>query len=159
MRVLSFDQSTVVTGWAIFDDGAYVKSGTIDLSNNHDMANRLKHMIMMISGMITAIKPNLVVVEDVQNQMNNATFKTLAQLQGAIMHICFANEIRLSIVAPSTWRRKLGFQQGRKIRRSYLKMQAVEYAKQYCKKKITDDEADAICIGVSVYMKDATVDE
>lgn len=31
MRILSFDQSTLMTGWAVFDDGNYLCHGLIDL--------------------------------------------------------------------------------------------------------------------------------
>lgn len=156
MRVLAFDQSTTVTGWAIINGGDYEKSGRIDLSNNHDLENRLQHMMMIISGMITAVKPDLVIIEDVQNQTNNATFKTLSQLQGAIMHMCYANETRLSKIAPTSWRKKLGFRQGQKIRRQYLKEQSIDFVRKYCGKTVKDDEADAICIGVSAFYNKST---
>lgn len=133
----------------MIEDGVYLRSGTIDLSRNHDAPNRLKHMMLLISGLISSTHAERVVLEDVQQQTNSATYKMLAQLQGAIMHYCYENEIKFSIFAPSAWRKTLGFEQGRKVRRYALKRQAIDYVKAHCNKTVTDDEADAICIGLA----------
>ena len=50
MRVISLDQATAITGYAVFEDGEYLQSGVLDMSRNHDQKNRLKNMMNMVSG-------------------------------------------------------------------------------------------------------------
>lgn len=127
-----------------------MKSGTIDLSRNHNSTNRLKHMMLLVVGMIRSTKPDMVAFEDVQKQSNVATFKMLSQLQGAIMYYCYEIGVKFTILTPTSWRKTLGFEQGRKVRRAALKKQSVDYVCQRCgMKKLSDDEADAVCIGLA----------
>ena len=42
MKVLSMDQSTRITGFAVFNDGKYVKSGVIDLHKVKETDERSK---------------------------------------------------------------------------------------------------------------------
>lgn len=95
--------------------------------------------------------PDMVVIQDVQNQSNNATFKMLAQLQGAIYGYCTEYEYDVRAISPSAWRKQLGFNMGRTIKRNSLKVQAVDYAAQHCGKKLCDDQADAVCIGYAIF--------
>lgn len=147
--MISFDQSSSVTGYAVFEDGKYIRSGTIDLSMNHDAKSRLKSMMMLINGMICSTGASRVVIEDIQQQTNSSTYKMLAQLQGAIMYYCYENQIKFSTIAPVSWRKRLGFEQGRKVRRYALKLQSVKYVSEHLGKKVNDDEADAICVGLA----------
>lgn len=135
----------------MIEDGVCVRSGVIDLSKNHDAPNRMKHMMYFICQLVESTKVEHVVFEDVQQQSNSATYKMLSQIQGAIMYCCYENEIKFSIIAPTAWRSLLGFTQGRKIRRSALKIQAINYVNEHCNKKVSSDEADAICIGLAYY--------
>ena len=54
---------------------------------------------------------------------------------------------------PTAWRRQLKFQQGPDVVRSELKKQAQKYALDNFELKVTQDEADAICIGLAAVRK------
>lgn len=65
MRILSFDQSTLITGWAVFDDGEYVRHGMIDLHTDKDSKSRFAKMCFDIRDTIKKYQPDQVVIEDV----------------------------------------------------------------------------------------------
>jgi len=147
MRVLALDQSTSVTGYAVIEDGQYIQSGTIDMRRNHDAGSRLKNMMLLIGQLINSKRVDKVVFEDVQQQTNSATYKLLSQLQGAIIYYCYTNDLGFTILTSSAWRKILKFEQGKRVLRRRLKEQSIEYVKEHCGKEVSDDEADAICIG------------
>lgn len=75
MRILSFDQSTRITGWCWFDKNKYVDSGVIDLHKITDTSERSKAMGLEICKLIESFMPDLVVIEEVQQQSNVDTVK------------------------------------------------------------------------------------
>lgn len=148
MRIIAFDQATNVTGWAILQNGRYVKSGTINLINKcATAAQRVRKMMLQIFKRIDQSMADVIVIEDIQNQSNNATFKLLAQLQGAIYGYCAEYEYTIQALHPSAWRSELQFNQGRSIKRRSLKEQSIHYVATHCGRNLGDDEADATCIG------------
>lgn len=147
MRIIAFDQATNVTGWSILQDGRYIKSGTINLINKYVAPQRVRKMMLQIFKRIDQSMADMVVIEDIQNQSNNATFKLLAQLQGAIFGYCAEYEYPIEAVSPSVWRSELHFNLGRSIKRRSLKEQSIHYAATHCGRNLGDDEADATCIG------------
>lgn len=154
MRILALDQATAISGYSIIEDGNYIKSGIIDLSKDKDSEHRIARMMLSLCDVITDSNIDVVVFEDIQKQVNIATYKSLARLQGAIMLWCYRHEIVFSYILPTAWRRKLGFHQGGGVKSKELKQQAITYVKEHCKeldRDVTSDEADAICIGLSYF--------
>ena len=45
MKILSFDQATKISGWAVFNEDQYVDSGVIDLHKNLDTEARTKQIM------------------------------------------------------------------------------------------------------------------
>lgn len=150
MKILAFDQASKISGWAILDDGVYVKSGVIDLHLTKDTDTRAAEMGMEICKQIKKVKPDCVVIENVQSQGSVATVILLARLQGMILGYCYANNIRAEILAPSVWRSALSFNQGPKVKREELKSQAVNYVAEHLgKADMNVDEVEAVCIGMA----------
>jgi len=147
MRMIALDQASAITGYAVFEDGEYLQSGVIDLHKNHDAEMRVKQMMLLVSCLIRSKHADVLVMEDAFQHSNVQTFKMLTRLQGAIMFYCYDNEIPFRILTPNTWRSSLGFEQGSKVKRWKLKQQAIDYIEEKCGKKLSDDEADAACIG------------
>ena len=154
MKILAFDQASVKTGVAWFEDTTLKGYLTIDLSK----VNKEEHTRIMILEMYKLIdeqKPDVIVFEDVAMQRNAASLILLTRLQGALLGYCFKNAITAVIYKPSVWRKMLHFVQGSKIKRKMLKDQAIAFVKQYYDIDVSEDEADAICIGCAY----ATVNE
>ena len=76
------------------------------------------------------------------------TFQKLAQVQGAIILLCKLNEIPYEIVYASEWRKYCNFLKGNDKHREAQKKITQEWVLKKYNKVCTQDEADAICIGV-----------
>ena len=146
MKILSMDQSTRITGFAVFDDGRYIKSGVIDLHKIKDTDERSKQMAVEICRLIENAKPDVVIIEEVQQQSNTSTVIKLARIQGVAIGFCAAHNIDLHILTPSRWRSALGYKQGPKVRREELKQQSLDFVKNNFKLELIEDEAEAVCI-------------
>ena len=149
MRIISFDQASVVSGWAIFDGDAYIDSGVIVKNKNTPIAERVPAMALSICAKIKEIKPDIVVIEDIQNQSSVKTVIDLARLQGGIIMYCVNKGIPIKIYHPSEWRRALEFTQGARVKRDDLKKQATEYIKELGFDIVSEDESEAICINLA----------
>ena len=149
MKILSFDQATLLTGYAVFDDHSYVESGVITKSKSINIAERIPSMALAICAKIKEHRPDVCIIEDVQTQSNQKTVIDLARLQGGIIMYCKSKSIPIKILHPSEWRRLLGFAQGNKVGREELKQQAVNYVEELGLNISSQDECEAICINVA----------
>lgn len=149
MKVLAFDQASIKTGFAVFEDITLTGYGVIDLSKEKSAAIRAGAMITEMYALIEEHKPDAIVMEDVAMQRNVATLVTLARLQGALMAYCYQHNVAGSIFKSSEWRKLLQFKQGNKVPRARLKQQAQEFVEKGFGLQVSEDEADAICIGVA----------
>lgn len=149
MVILAFDQSTNVTGYCLTKDGQYIESGVIDKHKNKDTDARIAEMGLSICKKIKEYKPDLCVIEDIQQQSNTRTVIYLARLQGAILLYCASKGISIKILHPSEWRRVLSYSQGAKVKREELKQQSLNYIKEHFGFEKPEDESEAICINVA----------
>lgn len=151
-KILAFDQSSRISGYFVCCDGKYIAHGKIDLHEYKDTIQRMKEMESRILTTIATYRPDFVVIEETTMQGSPATLRMLAQLQGVIIGYCHANNIPITTIYPTTWRKALNMRQGRDVKRNELKKQAIDFVKQkYCI-NVTDDEADAICIGLAYFI-------
>lgn len=147
MKVLAFDQSTRVTGYSVFENGKYVKSGVIDLHKITDTDERSKQMGLEICKLIEEHKPDEMVIEEVAMQSNADTLKKLARIQGMAIGFATAHNIPTHILEPSRWRRALHFEQGPKVKRAQLKQQSRDFVKNVLGLEIkSEDENEATAI-------------
>lgn len=149
MRIISFDQASVVTGYALFDDGKYIESGVIKKSKDIPIADRVPAMALAICKKIKESNIDCVIIEDIQNQNSVKTVVDLARLQGGIIMYCANKHIPIHIYHPSTWRKTLNFVQGSATKRDALKEQAAEYVKSLGFEIENIDESEAICINLA----------
>lgn len=153
LKILSFDQSTLTTGWALFDGLSYVSHGLIDLSKNKDFESRFVQMCGEIRSIILSQCPDIVLIEDTVLMRSPKTMKQLSQLQGIIIGFCQMRDIPYEVFYPTNWRKVLGFKQGSGTKRSELKQQAIDMIYDRYGITATNDEADAICIGMAYIKK------
>ena len=145
MRVMSFDQSTRVSGWSLFQDGEYMCSGVVDMSKSKlETSERSFEMAKALWKILKEYKPDYLVIEDTQQQNNVKTVITLARLQGMIIGYAEAHKINVHILLPSQWRAALGYLQGPKIKRAELKQQSIDYVKNNFGLLLLEDECEAI---------------
>lgn len=153
ITLLSLDTSTTSTGWAIFKDGKYQKSGVIDdfkkVKNGHE---RLKLMTKELLDNIGQLKPDIIVIEKDVVFGNMKVIDMLMKIIGAVYGFCLFNGITYYEFAPSEWRKYVKLQAfGRK--RDEFKKASIKYIKDNLNMEVNDDEADAICIGLAYCKK------
>lgn len=152
MKVLSFDQSTRVSGWAYFESGQYVTSGVVDMSKSKlETDKRSFEMAKEIWKIIKRYKPQEVIIENTQQQSNPSTIIILARLAGMIIGYAEAHNVNVRILSPSQWRKALGYSQGAKVKRQELKQQSIDYVKNTYGLDLSEDECEAICEGIAAH--------
>ena len=143
-RLLALDQSSKITGWAIFADGKLEKFGKIEL-DNPDLGVRLFQLRERIHKLIEENDITEIVMEDIQLQQNVQLFKTLAEVFGVLYELFTELKIKNSAVLASSWKSTLGIK-GKD--RPAQKRNAQQYIINTYNVKPTQDECDAICIGL-----------
>ena len=147
------DQSTRVSGYCLFEDGEYVESGVIDMSkSNLDTPERSFEMAKALWEVIEKYNPEHLIIEDTQQQNNVKTVIILARLQGMIIGYAEAHDIKVHILLPSAWRKVLNYVQGPKVKRAELKQQSTDYVKKHFGVNLSEDENEAICVGVAAHI-------
>ena len=147
-RILAFDQASIISGWAVFDDTELVKFGHWESKGSHS-TERIMQTKQWVASMIQMWKPDLVIFEDIQLQVFDGgeqviTFKKLAHLQGVLKNYCYENGIIYKIVPPATWR---AFNKVKGKTRTDKKISAQMIVNELYNVPATQDESDAILIG------------
>ena len=149
MRLLALDQASRVSGYAIFEDAELIKSGTFTLSSD-DVGERLAEYRQRIEKLIEENDIDEVAFEDIQmqSQVNNVqTFKVLAEIFGVTHEYLATHQYCYHVVSSNTWKSKLGIK-GKA--RAEQKKNAQAYVLEHYGLKVSQDNADAICIGASL---------
>ena len=145
-KLLALDQSSKVTGVAVFEDGKLVKYSKIDLDG--DLPYRLMRLRELVIEILDTENITEAAIEDIQmqnNVVNNVeTFRTLAEVRGVLEELFQEKKIPYTIVLAGTWKSKLGI---RGARRADQKRAAQEYIVNTYGIKPIQDICDAICIG------------
>ena len=152
MVVVSMDQSTRVSGYAVFEDGNYIHSGVIDMSKSAlETDKRSFEMAKALWKVIKQYKPNHLVLEETQQQSNVKTVIILSRLQGMIIGYAEAHGVKTHILQPSKWRAALSYLQGPKVKRAELKQQSLDYVKEHLGLERSEDESEACCLGIAAH--------
>lgn len=108
-RILGLDQSTHISGWALFEDNNLLAYGKWESKAEHT-TTRISEVKSWLDHKIQETKPDEVILEDIQLQKFGQgeeavlTYKKLAHLQGVLKNYLYENGIPYKIVFPSTWR-------------------------------------------------------
>ena len=143
MNILAIDQSTACSGFAIFTNNNLKKSGIFKPQG--ELFIRIHQTKEYIRELIQDNNIEYVLIEDIQYQRNQKTYKILACLQGVIIDLLIEENIPFEIIPPSRWKSWNGIK-GRK--REQQKRNTIEKVKEIYGKEALEDEADAICIGL-----------
>lgn len=158
MNILALDQSSRITGWAVFNNETkqlitYGKFNAEDYSSN--LAKRLQYIVNKVDELIETYDIKKLLIEDIQLQNNISgnvvTFKTLAEVIGVLEKYSVDKDIGLEIIHSQTWKSKLNIK-GRA--RADQKRNAQTWVVNTYGKKPTQDECDAICLGASYFISD-----
>lgn len=150
-RILALDDATYDSGWAIFDDGNLIKYGLFSTKQATEV-ERISTIKNWLINMLAIWKPDFVIIEDIQLQDRNTggdtsnltTYKVLAHLQGVLQNVLYETKTPFETVYASVWRKACEIK-GRY--RADQKKNAQLQVKKWYNIDVTNDEADAICIG------------
>lgn len=151
LRVLALDQATYISGYSVFDNRKLVESGIFEAVSNNSM-ERVAKLKSWLKLMIKKWEPDVVALEDIHLgkpgdsfSVGIQTFKVLAQLQGVLMNLLYEEGIPFILVFPSVWRSHCGVKGKTK---SDLKRSMMEVVREEFNVEVTNDEAEAIGIGL-----------
>ena len=151
MRILALDQSTHITGYAIFDDEKLIQYGKFDVDG--EIGYRLQTIRNKVASLIQEYEIEQLIFEDIQmqnNVVNNVqTFKLLAMVLGILIDQATASKLPYELVLASSWKSSLGV---KGPNRPAQKRAAQAWVIDTYAIKPTQDECDAICIGAA-YIK------
>ena len=139
-KIMSIDQSTSKSGYAIFTNRQLAEWGIIrPTKKNHKQKNKRDEKIEKEN-------PDLILIEDVYmkkgKKFNIDTHKKLSNLQGMLIAYFVLNSLEYKIISPNSWMNKVvGINHCSK-----------EDTQNFLNKKYSivfkEDEADAIAIGL-----------
>ena len=153
MRLLALDQSSHITGYAIFEDGKYLQSGVFSLKSA-DLGERLYAYRKKLIELIDIFNIDKVAFEDIQLQGTTngvTTYRILAEIIGITEELLTELKIPYQIINSNTWKSKLKIK-GKQ--RTEQKKNCQQWVLDTYNKKVSSDEADAIAIGASLYIEE-----
>lgn len=162
MRLLALDQASRTSGYAVFIDGKLECHGKFT-AEHEDIGERLHFIRENVAKLIADYGIDHIAFEDIQLQqtvngqqsVNNVqTFKVLAEVFGIIYELAVSLEIPYTVVLASTWKSTLLI---KGARRDEQKRNAQAFAQTTYNIKCSQDEADAICIGTHILVKEGTI--
>lgn len=143
-RVVALDTSTKVTGWALFIDGKYKRSGSIDMHKVKESEQRTRDMCFHVTALINKLKADEVVIEELPSMRNMRTVRALSRVIGSIFYYCTSKGIEYEEISCAVWRSVFGIDNRN---RDNAKEMSINRIKLVYHKSVSDDEADAINIG------------
>lgn len=157
--IISLDQSTQVTGYAIYLNNQLIDFGHVSF-NDDNYILRISKLRDWLEQLVVKYNPKKVIIEDIQLQeqgkttVKNAglqTYKKLAHVQGALLTLLEKLKIPYEIILSSSWKSTCGVK-GKN--RSEQKKNAQLFVLNNFNIKATQDESDAICLGYHAIIKD-----
>ncbi len=162
MKLLALDQSARVTGWSYFEGMELKEYGSISLNKELSLQERVLKLYTEVEDLIEKFNIDTLAIEDIQMQIavesqqkiygegnivNVSTFKTLAQVQGALMLLAEKKGLELKVVSSSHWKSVCGIQGAG---RTEQKRAAQIFIFNKYKVRPIQDICDSICLGVSI---------
>lgn len=156
--LLALDQSTATTGWALFINDELKEYGHFDPKGEY--LERISKLCGWVLSFIKKYDRKLKIgIEDIQLQamsgasesQNVLTFKKLAHAQGALLELFEELGIEYEIVSPASWKSSCKI---KGTHRAEQKKNAQLFIEQTYGNKVTQDAADAICLGLHIIKKE-----
>lgn len=144
MKMLALDQASRTSGFAIFEDNKLIKYGKFTFEDS-DFGVRLMKIRNKVQSLIEEFSIDKVVFEDIQLQDNVDTFKKLAEVFGVIFELVTELNIPHEAILSTSWKSTLKI---KGTKRPEQKKNAQLWVNENYNIKPTQDECDAICIGI-----------
>lgn len=146
-KLCGIDSSSNRTAISYFEDNKLVDYKVIDLKKIKDKNERIDTMMLSIAAHLNSWKPDYVYQEDTWTSGNPETANILTTILGGVRFWCISNNCIYHKIKPTVWRSQFGLNQY-KAKREELKEKSIDYVKEKFGVSVSDDEADAILIGL-----------
>ena len=147
MNILCLDQATKTSGYSVWDTetNKMLAQGKFTYEED-DLVTRLHSIKLYVLALIKGYNIKKLYLEDIQYQQQAGvtTYKVLAELIGVLQELAFENQIPVELVHSQSWKSTCGIK-GRT--RTEQKANAQRHVFQKYGLDVSQDEADAICIG------------
>lgn len=147
-RILALDCAIRTSGYAVFENNE-LKTFSHFSTLNNSIEDRIEEVRKNVSFLLEQ-GIDYVILEDIQLQRNVSTFKALAKLQGVLENMFIRKNIKYLLVHNASWRKEVGVK-GRKSKEQ--KENAQNIVREIFDIEVTEDEADAILIGLYLCKK------
>ena len=152
-RVLAIDDATSVSGWSVFDGEKLISYGNFQVDKENPI-ERISIIKQWLLNMLVKWNPDKIGIEDIQLQQfkgkdgsNNfavTTYKVLAHLQGVLLETLYSQNKEAVLVHSQTWK---AYCEITAKNRTDQKRSAQRKVKEWYGFNVSQDEADAICMG------------
>lgn len=150
-RVLALDNATKITGYAVYENGKLLHYGIKEVDESTAQNLRIAYMKQWFASMLTVWEIDSVGLENVQYQGNPQTLITLSKLLGVLETTSLEYNIEPYIVSSQTWK---SFCKVKGKNRQQDKQKAQARVKELHGIVVSQDAADAICLGEYVVTQD-----
>ena len=145
MSLMSFDVSSICTGYSYFEDGKLREFGRIEIPKKFSLQEKLYWFESQVGALLVIYKPNEVVVEETYLK-NVKTLKTLMQFVTVVNMSCYKLDIEPIFIHTNTVRSKFELK---------TKEEVFEFIKNKYKKQLKNydfesgnDITDSIAMGL-----------
>ena len=150
--LVGLDTSSTKTGWSYYVNGNFTDSGVLNFSKQKNSDIRMQDMVNSIYEKLSTLKVDIVAIETTAVTRNASSQRMLTMILGAVYGWCVNNNVEFVMFRPSEWRALISKEKkGRK--RNELKQWSVQTVEKLFRKKVSDDEADAILIAQALVNK------
>lgn len=149
-RLCSLDISSTKTGVACYENGKLIHSGLLDHSKEKNSIIRCEDMGIDIIDYLNKYKPEIVVIEESSVARNTKGMRMLAMLAGTVNGWVLCNYAEFVMYKPTEWRKHIcEASEKAPYRREEAKKWAIDKVYSLYNKKVSDDEAEGILIGLA----------
>lgn len=150
-KMVSFDTSSTISGYAYWENGALKQSGILYHKDEKDTVIRVEDMAIDIINILKSCKPDIVVIEQPVLCNSAKTCIMLAEIVGCAKGYAITSGADYVEYSASEWRRLVADDDERIPKnRDIAKQWDIDKVREIFQKEVEDDnEADAILIGLA----------
>ena len=146
-NILAIDQGSSKCGWSYLEDGEVKDSGVFRLKGK-DRLDRYKQLLQLLTDMVVDNNIQYMAIEDVfmkrSGFSNPKTSKIMGETRGIIASVGLLYNMEIININPSDLTKYLGIN----TRTQDKKKVTQTYVQKLLSKEVTEDEADAVLIGL-----------
>ena len=152
MKILAIDQGSSKCGWAQLNNGDVTSSGVFKLKGK-DRMERYKQLLGLLTDMVCDDNLDVLAIEDVfmkrSGFSNPRTSKIMGETRGIITSVGLLYNMQIVDINPAELTGYLGIN----TRKQDKKKVTQEYVKNLIGEEPTEDQADAVVIGLITHNK------